>query len=405
MPDDVPEVYEKSTSTVLRDETPIATPTPAKQPRPTLRIAKQCFDFLLSQWLLLAMGLVILLAWLFPSVGKRGGHIASQWTVTYGAVILIFFVSGLSLPFDKLRYHAKNIRLHLIVQIMSFLVTSSVFFGIATAASTSSAIETSTLVGLIATGSLPTTISSNVVMTRQAKGDEAATMVEVTLGNFLGPFITPLLITKLYLPSSTVFSEWLPVEATNNLSALYRHVMMQMGLSVFIPLFVGQVIRAIWPKRVQETVVRFKLAKVGSTFCTAFASRSLQTINTPTIVFNVFANLALCISFTILSYFLARPPHFLHRLAPRIFRRINREETVSICFCAPAKTQALGIPLIASMYTSSDDMTRALIQVPMILYTAEQILVGQFLVWLFLRWKRIEEEKERTTQEEAVAIA
>jgi sodium/bile acid cotransporter 7 len=38
------------------------------------------------------------------------------------------------------------------------------------------------------------------------------------------------------------------------------------------------------------------------------------------------------------------------------------------------------------MYASSDDQTRALIQVPMILYTAEQILVGQVLVWWFKRW-------------------
>ncbi|KAK8858959.1 hypothetical protein IAR55_003191 [Kwoniella newhampshirensis] len=262
MPEDGAGADEKSTNTVQPDDAVIE--TPRKRSHPILRFAKLCVGFLVDQWLLLAIGLVILLAWLFPSVGKRGGHVASQWTVTYGAVILIFFVSGLSLPFDKLLYHAKNIRLHLIVQIMSFLVTSSIFFGIACAASTNPSLQTGTLVGLIATGCLPTTISSNVVMTRQAKGDDAATMVEVTLGNFLGPFISPLLITKLYLPSSTAFAAWLPAEATHHLGDLYRHVMMQMGLSVFIPLFVGQVIRWIWPKQVQATVTRFKLAKVGS---------------------------------------------------------------------------------------------------------------------------------------------
>jgi sodium/bile acid cotransporter 7 len=46
------------------------------------------------------------------------------------------------------------------------------------------------------------------------------------------------------------------------------------------------------------------------------------------------------------------------------------------------------------MYSTSDDMTRALIQIPMILYTAEQIFVGQVLVWLFKRWlKKDAEEK------------
>jgi len=97
-------------------------------------------------------------------------------------------------------------------------------------------------------------------------------------------------------------------------------------------------------------------------------------------------NLIVCIAFTIFSFYCSRPPSFLNDLSPRIFRQINKEETIAICFCAPGKTQALGIPLISAMYASSDDQTRALIQVPMILYTAENILVGQVLVWLFKRW-------------------
>jgi sodium/bile acid cotransporter 7 len=370
--------------------------------------ARVVFDLVISQWLLLAMGLVIGLAYCFPSVGKHGGYIASQWTVTYGAVILIFFVSGLSLPFDKLLQHTRNIRLHLIVQAMSFLVTSAVFFGVACAAQTNPVLDISTLVGLVATGALPTTISSNVVMTKQAGGDEAATMVEVTLGNFLGPFISPLLITKLYLPAVTEFKAWLPAEATHDLPKLYRRVMLQMGTSVFAPLALGQVIRGIWPKRVAWVVLKFKLGKLGSlcllsliwwaspaseadkrsTFCTAFASKSLESINMPTIVFNVFINLTLCIFFTVMAFSLARPPQFLHRMSPFIFRRADKPEAISICFCAPAKTQALGIPLIAAMYSTATDKTRALIQVPMILYTAEQILVGQVMVALFKRWNK-----------------
>jgi predicted Na+-dependent transporter len=35
-------------------------------------------------------------------------------------------MSGLSLSFDQLVKHTRNVRLHLIVQVMSFLVTSSV---------------------------------------------------------------------------------------------------------------------------------------------------------------------------------------------------------------------------------------------------------------------------------------
>lgn len=62
------------------------------------------------------------------------------------------------------------------------------------------------------------------------------------------------------------------------------------------------------------------------------------------------------------------------------------------------------------MYTTSDDMTRALIQVPMILYTAEQIMVGQVLVSLFRRWERREaallklEDEERQARESPATL-
>lgn len=229
-----------------------------------LRVVKRVGVFLLDQWLLLAMGLVILLAYFFPSVGKRGGYIRSEYTVTYGAVALIFFTSGLALPFNKLVKHAKNLRLHVIVQITSFLITSAVFFGIACAAATNPALQTSTLVGFIATGALPTTINSNVVMTRQAGGDVAATMVSVTLGNLLGPFLTPVLMTKLYLPATSTFSEWLPKEALSGMPQLYRNVMFQMGLSVYVPLVAGQIVRAIWTTQVEWATAKLKLGKLGS---------------------------------------------------------------------------------------------------------------------------------------------
>lgn len=241
---------------VVKDSAPATPP-----PRPWW---KKLLSFLLDQWLLIAMGLVIMLAYFFPSVGKRGGHIAAQWTVTWGAVVVIFLVSGLALPFDKLLYHSRNLRLHLIVQVMSFLVTSAVFFGISVAAHTNPHISAPTLVGLVATGCLPTTIASNVVMTRSAGGDEAATMVSVTIGNFLGPFITPLLLTKLYLPAVPAFKPYLPSEATHHLPQLYRTVMKQMGLTVFVPLLVGQIIRFIWPKQTAWVLAKFKLAKAGS---------------------------------------------------------------------------------------------------------------------------------------------
>ena len=139
-------------------------PAPTRRPR-AIRILRWLLNFAVEQWFLIAMGILIMLAHFFPNVGRRGGYVRSEYSVNYGAVAVIFLISGLSLPFNRLVKHAKNLRLHIIVQGYAFLFTSSVFFGVAVAASTNSNISTSVLVGLIATACLPTTISSNVTMT------------------------------------------------------------------------------------------------------------------------------------------------------------------------------------------------------------------------------------------------
>jgi len=90
------------------------------------------------------------------------------------------------------------------------------------------------VVGMILTGCVATTISSNVVMTSQAHGNQALTVVESTIGNFLGPFLTPLLF-KAYIGTGAWYTKVLPAEP-GGYTALYRRVFKQLGLSVFIPM-------------------------------------------------------------------------------------------------------------------------------------------------------------------------
>lgn len=53
------------------------------------------------------------------------------------------------------------------------------------------------------------------------------------------------------------------------------------------------------------------------------------------------------------------------------------------------------------MYTSSSDRTRALIQIPVVLYTVEQVFVGQFMIWYFKRWLAKDKAKAAAMAAEA----
>lgn len=54
---------------------------PLKKP-----LRKQILGYVFSQWLILGLGVFILLAWAFPSVGKNGGAIRAEITVKWVGV-------------------------------------------------------------------------------------------------------------------------------------------------------------------------------------------------------------------------------------------------------------------------------------------------------------------------------
>ncbi|RFU35730.1 hypothetical protein B7463_g578, partial [Scytalidium lignicola] len=224
------------------------------------------FLFILSQWLLIGIGVACVIGYFFPNVAKHGGIIRSEYSILYAAVGIIFFVSGLSIPGEKLIIHLRNWRLHLLVQATSYLFFPAFMLGIVhliLATDTGKKIDVAILTGYIFTACLPTTISSNVVMTRAAEGDDAAALVEVVIANVLGPFISPGWTIAL-LPRSTEFAPWL--QHNSSMGQMYQNVFRQLGISVLAPLAVGQLIRRIWNEHSVWFLQKFYAQKV-STAC------------------------------------------------------------------------------------------------------------------------------------------
>jgi sodium/bile acid cotransporter 7 len=114
------------------------------------------------------------------------------------------------------------------------------------------------------------------------------------------------------------------------------------------------------------------------------------------VIFVVLFNIALYIFLTIVCFLGSRPPRILssQKWSEPIFKRMSPEETIAVCFCGPAKSTALGIPLLYAMWKPIDLYTKAKTSVPVLLYTTEQICVAHFFVQLFRRWHARLVEKE-----------
>lgn len=227
-------------------------------------IFRKAFSLILHQWLIIGIGAVCVLAYYFPNVAKTGGTIRSEYSIFYGAVAIIFLISGLSISQKSLSVHFLNWRLHLVVQVISFLLTPAIMLAVVhtiLVSDTKGSIDRAILAGYILTACIPTTIASNVVMTNSAGGDDAAALVEVLIANLLGPFVAAGWTITL-LPKTPEFDVWR--NNSGGLSQVYQDVFKQLGLSVLLPLVIGQMIRWSWPTQVNHAILRFRMSKVAT---------------------------------------------------------------------------------------------------------------------------------------------
>ncbi|KIW03667.1 uncharacterized protein PV09_04989 [Verruconis gallopava] len=341
-----------------------------------------------DQWFLVALAFLIVLA-SQVQVNKSQQELKTT-VVSYLCVSLIFFLTGCTLSTRTLLENYAKWKLHLFVQVQCFLMTSAVIYGIVSAcAAKKDFMDAGLLVGLIFEGCVATTISSNVVMTRTAHGNTALTVVQSTVGNFLGPFITPALIS-MYTSTGAWYTKVLPVER-GGYGEIYRRVFKQLGLSIFVPLVVGQILQNLFPGPIKGTIERCKLNKLGSvallvviwsTYDEAFSSHAFDSVKTSNLVFIVFISIAL--------FFLFLAVTFVSSMA-----WLSKADTISVCYCVPAKSPALGVPLANVMFTGLSTQLKSKIQMPMVIYQGLQIFVGSLLTLVFRKWVKADEEVER----------
>jgi sodium/bile acid cotransporter 7 len=342
--------------------------------------------FAKQQWFLVGLFIVVGIAAAYPPLGKKNGLIRAEITVTYIGVGIIFLLSGLSLKTKALAEAFIYWKLIVVVQLLSLAFIPAVAFGIAKLLMLTS-FDRSLAEGLIIACACPTTISSNVLMTKASHGNEAAALTNAVLGSILGVFVSPALIIWLLGLSN--------VEGGVN----YISVFTNLGITVIGPLIVGQTLRNVFPSLVPWLQSKLNLSYfnqsmllllVWSVFCDTFSANAFSRVNVGYLFAILFLCLFLFVAFSAISFFVSLIPWF----------QFTKQDSVAIVMCAATKTVALGIPLVNVIYAGNP--TVGILSIPLLVYHAEQLFVGSVFVTMFQKWIK-EDELEPAPLDERAA--
>lgn len=384
----------KSSQTATQTDNHIEESEQNEAPKPSkaARFKKFAKTFFKQYWFLMGLAIVIVLAWRFPGVAKKDGVIHSEWSIKWGAVIVIFLISGLSLRTHILAQTIMRVRLHFMIQVISLVIIPFTVYGVALFfAAVKLPINHMLLLGLVIAGCTPTTVSSNVVMTKNAKGNEASALMNAALGNVLGIFVSPAMMT--------VFEKNTRISPSTSAhgSLDYVDVLKNLGLTILAPLVVGQIIQWLFPRQVAAVKEKCRLgdinslallALVWSVFSDAIASNSFAAVGAVDIVAVVIINAVFYTSFSLFCLLCSRLPLPRRVKTPGWVKnlRYSREDTVAVMYCGATKTVAMGVPLVSVLYQDAPAGIVGVLTTPLLLYHIEQLILGNIELHLLKAW-------------------
>lgn len=312
-------------------------------------------------WFLTGMVLATVLAWLFPGPGAAGGWMQPE-LLTKGGVALIFFLHGLTLAFAALRAGALNWRLHLLIQVCTFLLFPLI--GIALQWALAGRVSAELILGVFFLCALPSTVSSSVAMTAAAKGNVSGAVFNATLSSLIGIVLTPLWIA------------W--VMKTTGEARPIGPVIVDLLKWVVLPLVVGQALRPWLGKWAQGHKPKLAvidrltiLLLVYTSFCDSFQagvwsrSGAGQLLGVTAICAGLFAFVVWATGKAARSFGFARG------------------DRVAAIFCGSKKTLASGVPMAKLIFGAHPAM--GVILLPIMIYHPLQLIVCGVLAQ---RWSR-----------------
>jgi sodium/bile acid cotransporter 7 len=308
-----------------------------------------------SNGFILGLGAAVVLAFLFPEPGARGGVLQAE-ILTNAGIALILFLQGLSLAVEQVKRGASNWRLHVIVQAFTFVVFPVVGLVFNAVVPTIWSTEPMAIRdGFLYLCVLPSTISTSVVLTAVARGNTVGALFNAAFSNILGVVLTPVLVQLL-------------MQRTGS-QGDFGPLLLKITLLTLVPFAAGMMLRRwwhaavdarkIWVTRISNAVILFI---VYAAFCDSVKQRiwhehgATLTLQVAAVVIVLFAVMSALI------YASCRA------------MKLGLEDLIAAYFCSVKKTLAMGVPLAVLIFGDRADLP--LILLPIMFYHPLQLFVN-----------------------------
>lgn len=313
-------------------------------------------QFLKRNWFPITLVLSFIAGYVFRDVGVA---LNPDSFGTYTVVIVIFLITGYTMPTEALVRGVTDLKLHLYMEIFIFVVFP--LYVLASTLLLGDLFRPEVVAGLFALAVLPTTITSCTVFTQATNGNVAGTMFNAAFSNLVGVFLSPLLLSLMLQSTGRA----LPMDQLTG-------IFIRLGILMIIPIALGQILRRVYPafsekhgpvlrKSTSIAILLVVFFNVAAAAVDEAFMANLGTMGGPTLYLIISHLLLLALAWG----------------GAKLFR-LGRANEMSVIFTAPHKTLALGAPLVAIYFADRPEVI-GIALLPVIIYHLVELLVAGVL--------------------------
>lgn len=223
----------------------------------------------LPDWFITGLLLMIVIAWIVPGVGMSYSPVNLGLIIDIG-VVLIFFFYGLKLDPQKLKRGMSNWKMHLAIQLTTFLLFPLLilpFYPLLKGTS-----YEMFWMGIFFLAALPSTVSSSVVMVSIAGGNIPGAIFNASISGIIGIVMTPFWMGLFMTASGGGFD--------------FSDVLIKLITQIILPVVAGLILHPFfvhWVNRYMKPLAAFDkiiiLLIVYESFSHSFLSGMFSSVN------------------------------------------------------------------------------------------------------------------------------